>query len=105
MNGSNQPSSSDTAWDANALLIDVRSPLEYASGHVDGAINLPLDQFVQGYQGVAPDKSRQVVLYCQSGARSGQAVQFLAQQGYSRAVNGISAGTVSLRTGRPIRRD
>ena len=87
------------------MLIDVRSPLEYASGHVDGAINLPLDQFVQGYQGVAPDKSRQVVLYCQSGARSGQAVQFLAQQGYSRAVNGISAGTVSLRTGRPIRRD
>ena len=105
MNGLNQASSNDAAWDDDALLIDVRSPGEYAAGHVEGAINLPLDRFVQNYESVAPDKSRQLVLYCQSGARSGQAVPFLAQQGYHKVVNGISAGTVALRTGRAIRRD
>lgn len=87
------------------MIIDVRSPGEFASGHVDGALNLPLDHFVDGYAALAPDKSRQVVLYCQSGGRSGQAVQFLVQQGYSKVVNGISPGAVALKTNRPIRRD
>jgi phage shock protein E len=92
-------------WDENALILDVRSPGEFASGHVDGAVNLPLDRFVDNYAALAPDKAQQIVMYCQSGARSGQAVQFLAQQGYTKVVNGISAGAVALKTGRPIRRD
>ena len=86
------------------MLLDVRSPGEYASGYVEGAVNLPLDRFVQEYENIAPDKSRQIVVYCHSGARSGQAVQFLQQQNYVNVVNGISAGTVALKTGRPIRR-
>jgi len=94
-----------TPWDSNALILDVRSPGEYASGHVDGAVNLPLDRFVDNYATLAPDKAQQIVLYCQSGARSGQAMQFMAQQGYSRVVNGISPGAVALKTSRPIRRD
>ncbi len=85
-------------------MIDVRSPAEYASGYVDGALNLPLDRFVQGYAALAPDKSRQLVVYCHSGARSGQAAQFLQQQGYENVVNGISPGAVALKTKRPIRR-
>ena len=84
------------------MLLDVRSPGEYASGYVQGAVNLPLDRFVQEYENIAPDKSRQIVVYCHSGARSGQAVQFLQQQNYVNVVNGISAGTVALKTGRPI---
>lgn len=87
------------------MLIDVRSPAEFAAGHVEGAINLPLDRFVEAYPRVAADPSRQIVLYCQSGMRSGQAVQFLAQLGYSRVVNGVSPGAVALKTSRPIRRD
>lgn len=83
----------------------MRSDAEYASGHVDGAVNLPLERFVQTYESVAPDKARQTILYCQSGARSGQAVQFLTQQGYTKVLNGISAGAVAIRTNRPIRRD
>jgi phage shock protein E len=84
------------------LLLDVRSAAEFASGHVEGAFNLPLDRFVQEYERVAPDRSRQIVVYCQSGARSGQAVQFLLQQNYAKVVNGISAATVALKTGRAI---
>ncbi len=105
--GKQSPDAADAAsapWDSNALILDVRSPGEYASGHVDGAVNLPLDRFVQGYAELAADKSKQIVLYCQSGARSGQAMQFMQQQGYVNVVNGISAGAVALKTNRPIRR-
>ncbi len=98
------PNLETPAWDADALIIDVRGPGEFASGHVDGAVNLPLDRFVQGYAELAADKSKQIVLYCQSGARSGQAMQFMQQQGYVNVVNGISAGAVALKTNRPIRR-
>ena len=107
MNPQSHPPANAAAapWGIDALLIDVRSPAEFASGFVEGAINLPLDRFVQAYETVAPDKSRQIILYCQSGARSGQAVQFLAQQGYSKVVNGVSPGAVALKTNRPIRRE
>lgn len=91
-------------WDQDALLIDVRSPFEYASGFVQGALNLPLDRFLQDYASSAPDKSRQIVLYCRSGARSGQAAQFLLQQNYQNVINGGSVATVAVRTGRPIQR-
>lgn len=87
---------------ASALVIDVRSPLEFASGHVDGALNLPLDQFVDGYAQVAPDKQQAVVLYCASGGRSGQAAQFLTAQGYTQVFNGISASYVAGQLGRAI---
>ena len=100
---SNAPESTPPAWDEDALLIDVRTPLEFASGHVEGAMNLPLDRFVQNYANVAPDKSKQIVLYCRSGARSGQAMQFLQQQNYEDVVNGGSVGAVALKTSRTIR--
>jgi len=73
-------------------------------GHVDGALNLPLDRFVHDYASVAPDKSKQIVLHCHSGARSGQAMQFLRQQNYENVFNGGSVGEVALKTSRPIHR-
>ena len=79
----------------NTVVLDVRSPAEYASGHVDGAINLPLDRFVDGYRNVIADITQRVVIYCASGARSGQAVQYLAAQGYANVVNGVSAHQVA----------
>lgn len=100
----NNPDSTSPAWDEDALFLDVRTPGEYASGYVQGALNLPLDRFVQDYANVAPDKSKQIVLYCRSGARSGQATQFLLQQNYQNVINGGSVGAVALKTGRPIHR-
>lgn len=84
------------------LIIDVRSPLEYASGHVEGSVNLPLDRFVDGYAQLIGERSRQVVVYCASGARSGQAVQFLMAQGYSNVANGISREQVASRLGKAL---
>lgn len=87
---------------SQAVIIDVRSPAEFAGGHVEGAINLPLDRFVDGYPQVVPDKQQLVVLYCASGARSEQAVQFLKAQGYAQAINGISARNVAAQLGRAV---
>lgn len=87
---------------ADVIIIDVRSPLEYASGHVDGAVNIPLDNFVNAYPNVIGGKASQVVIYCASGARSGQAVQYLISQGYSNVVNGISCHQVASRLGKSV---
>ena len=86
------------------LVIDVRSPGEFAMGHVQGAINLPLDRFAQEIERVAPDRSAAVVLYCASGARSGMACNLLQQLGYQNITNGCNAGVVSQELNRPIQR-
>lgn len=85
-----------------AVIIDVRSPAEFESGHIEGAVNLPLDCFVDGYPQVAPDKQQLVVLYCAAGARAEQAVQYLKAQGYAQAINGISARNVAGQLGRAV---
>ena len=70
--------------DARATLVDVREPDEFASGHVPGAINVPLSVFAEITR-VAPDVSAPLYLYCASGARSDRAAQVLAQAGYQYA--------------------
>ena len=87
-----------------AVLVDVRSPAEFASGHVQGAVNLPLDRLASDALAVLPDKSAPLVLYCISGARSEMAAQWLRQAGYTLVTNGLSAGSVALQSGRSIQR-
>lgn len=84
------------------LIVDVRSPGEFAAGHVAGSINLPLDQLAQRASAVLPEQHQPLVLCCLSGARSGMAAQWLNAQGYSQVVNGGSVGTVALQLGRRI---
>ena len=62
------------------VLIDVRTPGEFASGHLEGAVNIPLEtsDFAQRVAEVSPGP---VDLYCRSGNRSAQAAQLLAQAG------------------------
>ena len=87
-----------------AILVDVRSQAEYESGHVEGAVNLPLDRLAHDAPALLPNKSAPLVLYCVSGARSEMALQWLKQMGYAQVDNGLSAGAVALQTGRSIRR-
>lgn len=89
---------------SQAVLVDVRSPSEYASGHVEGAVNLPLDRLTSDAPAVLPDKAAPLVLYCVSGARSEMAAQWLRQAGYTQVTNGLSAGSVALQSGRNIQR-
>lgn len=66
----------------NARLIDVRTPEEYAGGHVPGAVNIPLDQLSSRMGEVGP-KDAPVVLYCQSGRRSRMAAKHLKGAGFT----------------------
>ena len=68
--------------DPALFLLDVRTPEEFAQGHVPGAVNIPHDQIAARLADVPKDKD--VVLYCHSGRRSGLAAQVLAANGYTR---------------------
>ena len=66
-----------------ARLVDVRSSAEFASGHIDGAVNIPVDQLPGRVAEVGP-KEGPVVVYCRSGARSARAASILKAAGYTR---------------------
>lgn len=86
------------------LLIDVRSPGEYAGGYLEGAVNLPLDQLQAGIARVAPDLTQPIVLYCASGGRSGMGCMLLQQMGYRQVSNGGGIGMLAMSSQRPVRR-
>ena len=67
----------------NLQLIDVRTPEEFAQGHIDGALNLNFydDDFTQQLEQKL-DKNRPVMLYCRSGNRSGQAASQMVTMGF-----------------------
>lgn len=67
------------------FLIDVRQPDEFAAGHIDGAVLMPLDQLPQTYKRIP--KGITLVVYCRSGHRSAQAVSFLRENGYTKAIS------------------
>lgn len=62
-----------------ATLLDVRTPGEYASGHADGALNIPIGELAGRLQEVPAD--RPVVVYCASGVRSAKAAGQLRKAG------------------------
>ncbi|TVQ43649.1 MAG: rhodanese-like domain-containing protein [Gloeocapsa sp. DLM2.Bin57] len=65
----------------NALFIDVREPSEYLTGHIPGAINIPLGSLTDNLTQI-PQK-RPVILYCSTGYRTGIGVTTLQLLGYS----------------------
>ena len=64
-----------------AILLDVRSPSEFAEGHIQGATNIPVDDLHTRWQEV--NATQPVVVYCRSGRRSARAAQFLSERGLS----------------------
>ncbi len=63
--------------DGQALLIDVREVDEFATGHIPGAVNMPLSGFSP--RNIPDPAGRKVVLQCAGGRRSGQALDQCAQ--------------------------
>jgi rhodanese-related sulfurtransferase len=68
--------------EAGARLVDVRTPQEFASGHLPGAVNVPVQE-LDRRMGELPEKERPIVLYCRSGARSSSAARMLKSAGYT----------------------
>jgi rhodanese-related sulfurtransferase len=69
--------------DANLLLLDVRTPEEFAAGHIPGAVNIPHDQLPNRLAELAGAKNKEVVVYCRSGRRSAIAQETLSKQGFT----------------------
>ncbi len=71
-----------------AVLLDVREADEFQSGHIPGAVNLPLSRIRQA----SLDKSTPIFAYCLRGTRSRQAVGELKRMGYPRvkSIGGIT---------------
>lgn len=82
---------------ADRPILDVREPHEWQAGHADGAIHIPMGEVIERLHEV-PDGA---AIICRSGARSGQVVAYLTQQGLD-AVN-IAGGTLAWAAqGRPM---
>lgn len=77
------------------VIVDVREPFEFETGHVEGALNIPPESLMQGAPELDDvDRDTEIVLYCRTGSRSNVAMQILQQQGFTNLVNGVSAGRV-----------
>jgi phage shock protein E len=79
--------------DEGAFLVDVRTPGEFAEGHVKGSVNIPLDK-VQVQLAKFKNK-KNIIVFCRSGARSSQAKNILQQNGFTNVVNGGTWNNVS----------
>ena len=66
--------------DNGALIVDVRSPQEFASGHIDGSVNMPLDS-INSKASFLKKGGKPVITCCRSGARSGMAEEVLKKAG------------------------
>lgn len=74
------------------VIIDVRRPDEYRSGHIKNAVNIPLGELLEKAPALLPDISQEIIVYCRSGARSFNAAEELLSLGYKNVydLGGIS---------------
>jgi phage shock protein E len=72
------------AKDAKLVVLDVRTPEEFAEGHVPGAVNVPHDQVEARLGELQSLRDKDVVLYCRSGRRAGMAAETLQKAGFTR---------------------
>jgi phage shock protein E len=69
-----------------AVVLDVRSPQEFKSGHAKGAVNIPVDVLAAKLSGL--DKNKPVITCCASGMRSASAASILKANGFTEVING-----------------
>ena len=85
-----------------ALLLDVRTEGEFAGGHVEGAVNIPVGDLAAKLPTFPAKKDQTIVVYCKSGRRSAAAKQTLEEAGYSKVVDlGAMSNWKSVTRGSP----
>ncbi|MDB4832242.1 rhodanese-like domain-containing protein [Methylophilaceae bacterium] len=73
------------------ILVDVRNANEFTLGRIDNALNIPLDQLAENIDKLKKNPNKTILVYCQKGFRSSQAVKILNKLGIDSAV-GIEGG-------------
>ena len=82
------------------IVIDVREPYEFSSGHIKGALNIPPADLMMGAQQLKNiPKDANLIVYCRTGSRSNVAEHILRQQGYKNIINGINKDQVAAQFG------
>jgi rhodanese-related sulfurtransferase len=71
--------------DTKILVIDVRSPQEFAAGHISSAVNIPLDEMSRKLEAMKVSKDTTIVTMCEHGGRSSRAAVELQKLGYHTA--------------------
>lgn len=84
----------EAAIKEGAFLVDVRTPGEFASGSVKGAVNIPLDKIKT--QTEKFNNKNSIIVFCRSGNRSSQAKSVLEQSGIKNVINGGTWENVNL---------
>ena len=74
---------SKTSMEANAVLLDVRTPEEHKNGYLAGAVLLPLAELESKISSKVSGKNTPIYIYCRSGRRAGTAVEKLKAMGYT----------------------
>ena len=86
------PAAARALIEAGATVIDVRSPDEFASGHVPKAVNIPVEtvpsRLAELEALVGNDRSKPIVVYCAAGGRAAKAKTALEAAGFTKVVNG-----------------
>lgn len=70
--------------DQATVILDVRTPEEFAAGHLQGAINVPHDQIDTRAADLLKSKDKEVIVYCRSGRRTALAIDSLSKLGFTR---------------------
>ena len=93
------PASEPITVDSNTIVIDVRTPAEYSEGHLDGAVNIDVQDANFGtILGQLPTDGDYVV-YCRSGNRSAKAVEIMKASGFTNVVDAGGVNDASAKTG------
>ena len=71
----------------DVILLDVRTPGEYAENHIPGSVLIPVDELEKCAETELPDKSKVLFVYCRSGNRSTAASNILTELGYKKVYN------------------
>ena len=79
------PAEARAKVEAGAVLLDVRTPGEFAQGHIPGALHIPVQELSQRLGELDPSVPH--ILYCRSGARSSHAASMLKAAGFSEVHN------------------
>ena len=86
-----------TASQTGTVVVDVRTPSEYAAGHIQGAINIDVEAPTFDAEIAKLDKNATYAVYCHSGRRSGLATDAMGKAGFTHVYN-LSGGMTDLQS-------